>query len=429
MIEGQPHWDITATPAPECPAYEGESRADVAVIGAGFTGLTTALLLASRDADVVVLEAGNLGAEASGRTNGQVIPTLKKEDPDALLEHFGDICGERMIVMMRDAADDLFRLIEQYRIDCDAEQTGWIQPAHSTHHMNIVLRRHEQWSRYGADIELLDRTELSRTLGSHFYCGGWKANTGGHIQPLSLVRGLARSSIDQGARIHTQSPAIDISRNGEDWRISTPRGRILAKQVVLATNGATPPELSKPLSKTFIHGAFYQLATEPLSIEQQQRVLPGREAMSDMYVDIHGIRYDRESRLITGSTFINNRNWRQRLDSAINRTFANLFPDLEQLSYASHWSGVIGMTMDYFPRLYAPAPGLWAWTGCNGRGISLSTRMGPVLADAVCGKDVSQLPLPVSTVREIPLHSVLNRLLGYSLFYYRTADWFAHKFR
>jgi glycine/D-amino acid oxidase-like deaminating enzyme len=148
-----------------------------------------------------------------------------------------------------------------------------------------------------------------------------------------------------------------------------------------------------------------------------------------MQADIHVLRYERDNRIITGGSLILSHNWQQRLDTLVTGRLNKLLPGIGQLSYINHWSGVVGMTPDYFPHLYAPAPGVWAWTGCNGRGISLSTRVGSILADAVGGKDPSRLPLPISELKEIPLHSILDSLLKYSLVYYRGMDWIAHRFR
>src|ERR1700759_5080476 len=192
-------WAAVTPQGPELPRLAGAAEADVVVIGAGFTGLSTALHLREAGIDVAVIEAAEPGWGASGRNNGQVIPTLSRPDPDDIVARHG-AAGERFVAMLRDSASILFDTVRRYDIDAEHEQSGWVQPVHSPGRIKIAERRVRQWSKYGAPVELLSREQMRDMLGSEAWHGGFSNNTGGHINPLALARGLARTVIDLGAR-------------------------------------------------------------------------------------------------------------------------------------------------------------------------------------------------------------------------------------
>ena len=166
-------WAAVTPPGPELTELKGVVKADVVVIGAGFTGLSAALHLARAGADVVVVEAMEPGWGASGRNNGQVIATLSRADPDDIVARHRD-AGERFVHLLRDSASTLFDLARSEHIACEAEQTGWVQPVHSPGRLAIAERRVAQWSRYGAPVALLGREAMTAKLGTDAWHGGWR---------------------------------------------------------------------------------------------------------------------------------------------------------------------------------------------------------------------------------------------------------------
>src|ERR1700740_458883 len=185
-------WSATATAAPAFGPIAGAQRADVALIGAGYTGVSAALQLAGAGRAVLVLEARGLGERASGLNGGQVIPGLKI-DPDALEESLGAGRGARLVARSASGPDGVFELIGRHGIECDAIRTGWIQPATSEAALAQLAARVAQWRRRGAAIELLGAREVALLTGSARYCGGLLDRRGGSVQPLSYLRGLARA--------------------------------------------------------------------------------------------------------------------------------------------------------------------------------------------------------------------------------------------
>lgn len=414
-------WADTAPAGPDLPVFAGEARADVVVIGAGFTGLSAALHLAEAGTDVVVLEAVDVGFGASGRNNGQVIPTLTRPDPDDLVARFGGEAGERFVALLRDSAEGLFRLIDRHGIDCEAEQTGWLQPAHSPGRIRISERRYAQWSRRGAPVELLDRDAVSRMLGTDAYFGGLLNRSGGHINPLALVRGLARRVLALGGRIFARSPAISVRRTGSAWRVATPGGTLTAGALIAATNAYSDGAFDT-LRRSLVPVASWQMATAPLGEAARASIIPGRQAVSDTHGDLRFFRYDARGRLVTGGALILPFNGPERLKRIVGTRLKGIFPQIGEVSFDHVWNGWIGMTPDYTPRLHELGPDGYAWLGCNGRGVALSVALGRELARLLTGVDRRELALPFTPVTPIPLHGLARLAAPWMLALYRWRD-------
>src|SRR5450631_1620124 len=214
-------WGATAPPAFSLPELKGSARSQVMIIGGGYTGLSAALHLCECGVDVVVVEAAELGEGGSGLNGGQAIPGVK-HDPDTLELMFGAQLGAQLIGTVASGPDLVFGLIQKYQIDCEAVRSGWIQPATSESALAAIRSRVEQWRRRGAPVQLLDRREVSRLIGSERYCGGWLDRRGGTVQPRSYLNGLARAVERLGGRIFSGSAAIRLESSGGQWRVHTP---------------------------------------------------------------------------------------------------------------------------------------------------------------------------------------------------------------
>src|SRR3984893_4378377 len=205
-------WSATAPAGPACAALNTAWRAQAAVIGAGYTALSGVRHLAVAGREVVVLEAADIGAGASGSNGGQVIPGVK-HDPDTLEQMLGAEAGARAVATVAAGPDLVFELIARHGLRCDAVRTGWIQLAASEPALAPLAARVEQWRRRGAAVELLSRAEVLQLTGSGRYCGGLLARPGGTVQPLAYVPGLAAALGCRGGRIFTGSPALKLTRS------------------------------------------------------------------------------------------------------------------------------------------------------------------------------------------------------------------------
>lgn len=422
-------WALTAAPAPPTsPLPAGEHDVDLLVIGAGVSGLAAALHAAGRGAKVVVLEAGEIGWGASGRNNGQVIPTLTRADPDILVRAFGAEHGEHLVAILRDSANTVFDLVRRHAIDCEAVQNGWVQPAHRESRLALSRSRVEQWRRRGAPAELLDREQVAAITGSRYWCGGWQNPTGGHLDPLGFTRGLARAAIAAGAAVHTRTPVGALQRGGDRWQVGVGEGRVSARRVVVATHsysGFVTPSPWPGLARTLVPVRSYQMATPPLPPELRSSVLPFNHAMSDTQADLHFAHLDGEGRLVSGGALVVAAGYDARLRERIGARLLKLFPQLGPLAplrFDTLWHGVFAATADKLPRFWRLADGVVGWVGCNGRGLAFGTALGPVLADAVLDGPRAAAKLPFEAPRPIRGHRFARLGVAATTVYYRWRD-------
>jgi glycine/D-amino acid oxidase-like deaminating enzyme len=417
-------WAAVTPTGPELPELIGTAEADVIVVGGGFTGLSTALHLREAGVDVAIVEAMEPGWGASGRNNGQVIPTLSRPDPEDMVAKHG-AAGERFVTLLRDCASTLFDVARRYQIEAEQEQAGWVQPVHSPGRIKIAERRVRQWSKFGAPVELLSRDEVRNMLGSEAWFGGFWNKTGGHINPLALARGLARVVLEQGCRIYARSPAVSFERRNDRWIVKTEKGEISGRALVMATNVYTG-EFSKSLMPDIAHEVMpilsWQMATQPLSDEARKTVIPGRQAMSDTHGELYFARYDARNRLVTGGAVIGPGNKPERLKARVTERLQRLWPQIGLLEFDYVWNGYVGMTTDFFPRIHRLGPDAYGWTGCNGRAVALAIALGDELSKAVRGVAEKDLALPFSEPVPIPAHGLLRRLAPLMLMVYRRRD-------
>ena len=417
-------WAAVTPAGAELPELTGSERADVIVIGGGFTGLSTALHLREAGVDVAIVEAMEPGWGASGRNNGQVIPTLSRVDPEEIVARHG-AAGERFVAMLRDSASTLFDVARRYQLNAEQEQAGWVQPVHSPGRTKIAERRVRQWGKVGAPVELLSRDQARDMLGSEAWYGGFWNKSGGHINPLALARELARAVVKEGGRIYVRSPVASFERRGDRWVVETARGEISGRALVVATN-AYSGEFSTTLAPELAHEVVpvlsWQMSTQPLSDNICKTIIPERQAMSDTHGELYFARYDARNRLITGGAVIGPGDKAARLKARVTERLQRLWPQIGEVKFDHVWNGYVGMTTDFLPRIHRLGPDAYGWTGCNGRAVALTIPLGNELAKAVRGVAASELALPFTTPAPLPFHGVLRKLAPLMLLLYRRRD-------
>lgn len=413
-------WNATAIADRDWPALAGRVRADVAIVGGGFTGCAAALALAQRGAKVVLLEANLIGWGASGRNGGQVIPGLKY-DPDELDAMLGSELGPRVVAAGGSVSDEVFGLVARHAINCDPERKGWLQPAFSPRTLAITTRRCEQWARRGADVTVLDRARMAYLVGSDHYLGGWEDRRAGSVQPLSFVRGLALAAHSAGARICVRSPAKVLTRSNNKWTLTTPTGEVTADRVLIGTNGYTDG-LWPGLARTVVPVMSFQAATPPIASALGANILRQGHSVSDTRRLLWYYRRDAAGRLVMGGRAP----FRDNLGAAdavhLRAAVDQLYPQLAQVPFEFYWAGRVAMTNDYLPHLHELAPGLWAGLGFNGRGVGMATLFGRLLAELASGARPADIPFPVTAMRPIrgyPFTRIVARAL---VRYYRFRD-------
>ena len=267
----------TARPGIAAPSMDGDKRVSVAVIGGGFTGLSSALHLAERGVDVAVLEAHEPGWGASGRNGGQVNPGLKS-DPDQVEADFGPDLGRRMVDFSSNAPNLVFDLIRAHQIRCEARKGGTLRAAYAQKTADQVRSTAEQYVRRGMPVALLERAAIRDMTGSDRYLAAMLDRRGGSVNPLGYARGLAEAAARAGAAIHGGSPALSIARVDKRWAIETPRGTLHAEKLVIATNAYTD-DLWPRLRRSVVPVFSGIVATEPLPAALAARILPNGTAL------------------------------------------------------------------------------------------------------------------------------------------------------
>jgi len=409
----------TARPAPDTPPLDGDARVDVAIVGGGFTGLSTALHLAEQGASALVMEAHEPGWGASGRNGGQVNPGLKL-DPDQVEADFGPDLGRRMVAMSYGAPDFTFELIRRHQIACEALQSGTLRAAFNTVNVRSVQATAAQALARGMPVELLEGEAIAAATGSRRYLCALLDRRGGQLHPLSYARGLAQAAMAAGARVHGSSPALDMRQEAGGWAVTTPTGTVHARHLVLATNGYTD-DLLPPLRRTVVPVFSAIVASEPLPAELAACIMPGRPVLYELGNITVYYRLDAANRLLMGG-----RGPQRALSrpDELNYLIAyakRLWPELAGIGWTHAWSGQVAMTRDHYPHLHEPAPGVIACLGYNGRGVAMSTTMGAQIARRIV--DPATPPdMPITSPRTIPLHGLWRPAVAARVLYGRIRD-------
>ena len=418
-------WAGTARTAPFYGLpIEGEVAADVAIVGGGFTGLSTALHLAEAGREAVVLEAESIGFGASGRNGGQANPGLKLDEA-ALKRKFGDDTGSRFYRMGQEAPEFLAGLVERLGLDCRIERPGLLRLAHNATALRMMEANADAMERAGVPLKRLpDRDAVEAYVGTRAYLGGAVDPRGHSVHPLDLVRELARAASKAGAKVHPNSRVTELRQEDGGWRVVTTSGVVKARQVVVATNGYTD-RLVPGLAQSLLPVNSFQVATGPLPRDLLSSVLPHRNTAYDSRRLILYFRKTPDNGIALGgrASFSSDPHaGKARADySVIENILTNIFPALTGEKIVHRWTGLVCITFDYLPHYHQPAEGLHVLVGFNGRGVALSHRAGAWLAHSIVGV-ADDGAMPVTPITPIPFHQYRETLLNLGMQWNRLLD-------
>ncbi|HSV82582.1 MAG TPA: FAD-binding oxidoreductase [Ramlibacter sp.] len=379
-------------------------QVDVAVIGGGFTGLTAALHLARRGARVAVLEARTIGSGASGLNAGFVVPSFAKADPATVIARLGEARGRKLLEMIGQGADRVFSTVREHGIACDAEQTGWMNVAHTADMLEVLRVRAEAWKRLGRPVRILEQEEARERTSLRHCAGALLDESGGVLDPLAYTHGLARAALAAGADLFDGAAIDRIDRRGSHWELSSGSRRVQAGKVLLCTN-ATRHGVAGRLFNAIVPLRVYQIATQTMPAEVVRRISPQRNPVADTRANLFTYRLTADNRIVSGAMAILPLGAHRRMARYIvERLAAEL--ELPFVPQAEHvWRGIAAMTPDFLPHLYEFGPNFVGGIGCNGRGVALTAMLGEVMADAAMGRPLADLPVPVASTRGIPFHA------------------------
>ncbi len=388
----------TATPFPTLPALQQDARADVCVVGAGYTGLGAAIQLAQRGVSVIVLEAAQVGSGGSGRNGGQV-HTGQRNDQAWLEKTVGRDDALALWRMSQDARSHLLSLIATHQIACDFTP-GMIHARHKrggegedAAHIDLMA------SRYGYDqLALIDETALADELGTDVYHGGLIDRGGGHLHPLNLALGLARAAMAAGTVIHEQTRATAWRREGGSIVVETPAGRVFCDQLLLTGDGYLDELVGGAARARVMPINNFILATEPLG-DRAGDIIRSNAAVADSRFVINYFRKSSDGRLIFGGGENYRPGFPPDLKAFVRRHMLKIYPDLADVAVTHAWGGTLGITVHRAPFVRELAPGVRIAAGYSGQGVMLAPYFGKLLADATLGDGegmalLTKLPTP-----------------------------------
>ncbi len=392
-------WAASAPPAPPTPPLAGNATADVAVVGAGFTGLSAALHLAQAGASVAVLEADDVGQGGSGRNVGLVNAGLWLK-PSALQAALGPAAGPALLKLLSEGPSLVYDLVRRHAIDCEAVRTGTLHCAVGRAGELDIGERASQWQALGAPVRLLDALETARLTGTAAYAASLLDLHAGTVQPLAYARGLAAAVLSRGGRIHSHSAVRAVEDLRGRWRLHTASGgTVESKWVVVATNAFTAPQGPwQVLRSEIVRLPYFNMATAPLPEALRRSILPEQQGAWDTRRVLSSFRLDQAGRLVFGSVGALRGPGRAIHHDWGRRALARLFPQLgEDIRFEHAWYGWIGMTPDALPRFHKLARDTYSFSGYNGRGIAQGTVFGRELARLVLGQcGEGDMPLPIT---------------------------------
>lgn len=386
----------TAHELPPYPSLAGAVRADVCVIGGGYTGLSAALHLAEAGLKVVLLEAARIGSGASGRNGGQ-IHSGQRRDQDWLEARVGLDDAKALWNMAEDAKALLHALIARHDINCDV-RPGLIvadhKPAYVAHSHAYARRLNEV---YGYDKAApLSREELRALVGTDVYFGGMIDHGGGHLHPLNLALGLAMAASKAGATLFEHSRALAIEE-AASVRVRTPNGTVEADWVLECGDGLQDG-LDRRVDNYVMPIANYIAATQPLGA-RAKAIITNDAAVADSRFVVNYYRLSADGRLLFGGGESYTRRLRANPGAFVRPYMLKIFPQLEDVRIDYGWGGILGITMSRMPFVRKLSPRVLTAAGYSGQGVMLAPYFGMLLAHAIKGQLgemdlLARLPVP-----------------------------------
>ena len=391
-----PSWYAATTePLPPFAPLRGQAKADVCVVGAGYTGLSAALHLAEQGLDVVLLEAHRVGFGASGRNGGQ-LGSGQRMEQTGLEKLVGADDAAKLWDLAEDAKALVKSLIDRHKIDCH------LKPgiAHMCFSPREVAEEHAYADhladRYGyTALEKLDRDAAQALCPSPKYVGGTLDMTAAHLHPLAYALGLARAARDAGVRIHENTLVTQI-QPGAPARVQTGQGAVTADHVILACNGYLGG-LDRRVAARVMPINNFIAATEPLG-DEAARVLTRDIAVADTKFVVNYFRLSHDKRLLFGG----GESYGYRfpdIDATVRKPMAQIFPHLRDILFDYTWGGTLAITIKRMPYLARLAPNMLSASGYSGHGVGTATHAGKLMADAIAGQSagfdtLSRVPAP-----------------------------------
>lgn len=389
------YYAATKTDLPPFPTLQGEVRADVCIVGGGYTGLSAALHLAQKGFAVVLLEAHKVGFGASGRNGGQV-GSGQRQDQVWIEKTTGRENAHRLWDLAEESKALVKSLIHNHAMPVTFHNgiahACWTDAeVRDTHHYAEKLQRDYGYSH----LEPLDRSGIQRLIGSKAYKGGEIDRDAGHVHPLNYALGLAKAAADAGAQIFETSEVHHI-QHGAKPVVRTAQGRVICDQVILAGNGYLG-HLDRQVAAKVMPINNFIVATEPLA-DRAAQILSEPVAVADTKFVVNYWRLSEDNRLLFGG----GESYGYRFPDIIKtvrKPMLQVYPQLADARIDYAWGGTLAITMNRMPCFTRPAPNMLSASGYSGHGVAMATLAGKILAEATAAQTerfdlMASLPQP-----------------------------------
>jgi gamma-glutamylputrescine oxidase len=412
------YFKLVAPDVPQYPPLDGSRKADVVIVGGGYTGLSAALHLAEAGADVVLIEADSIASGASGRNGGQIHSGLRR-DVIWLEKKFGYERAKTFWDMSEEAKALIRSLIIRFTIPCDL-RAGVIETQHKASYMKDAAELVETLrARFGYDqARLLGREEIIEALGSERFFGGIDDRGGGHLDPYRFAVGLAGAAGSLGATIHENTPAISLD---DGPIVRTEHGDIRAEHVIVATDGRSG-RFEQVTRGRMVGLNSFIVVTEPLGI-LGDTIMPGGQSAADSRFVVRYWRKTPDGRLVFGGGESNAGMIPSDVNSFVRPHLLEIYPQLETVPIVHGWGGIVSVTAPRLPFVREIKPNVWAAGGYSGQGVALAPFVGKLLAEAARGKTDRIAAFAALPIPRLPVSTWLRRsLVTLALWRGRLAD-------
>jgi glycine/D-amino acid oxidase-like deaminating enzyme len=422
------YWMDTAT-MPAATPGELPARVDVAIIGAGFTGLSAARTLAKRGASVAVLEANTIGWGASSRNGGMVLTGMKL-DVETLAARYGMEAAKRMYAASLASIAFVEQIVREEQIDCNFSRSGHLEVACKQAHFDAYARSVELIRReFNHQLRVVPRKDLRSEIGSDIYFGGIVDDVSAGLNPARYVAGLGRAALAAGAGVFENANVTRIARSSDHGRpgfyLDTSRGRLFAKDVFAATSGYTS-SATPALQKRIIPIGSFIIATEPLSDALAGELSPRNRMIFDSKNYLYYYRLTPDKRMLFGGRaafFPETANTIRRSAELLRRGMIEVYPQLRDTKLEYAWGGTLDFCFDTMPHA-GQMDGIYYAVGYAGHGVAMATYLGAKIAEQISGgrsdNPYENIPFPGAP---LGLYNGWPWFLPFAGAYYKVLDW------
>ncbi|WP_251978489.1 NAD(P)/FAD-dependent oxidoreductase [Salinicola avicenniae] len=402
------YYAASANAAPVRPPLTGGKRADVCVIGGGFTGLSSALHLAERGFDVTLLEASRIGFGASGRNGGQIVNSYSR-DMDVIEAKYGGTTARALGSMAFEGAQIIRERVATYDIACDLK-AGNLFAACTDKQMRGLVAHKALWERYGhSALSLLDSRTYRDEIGSPRYVGALLDQAGGHLHPLNLALGEAAAFEALGGTIHEASPVVELV-HGAPARVRTAQGEIRADHVIVAGNAYLSGLLPALEGRSMPCGT-QMIATTPLEASVAHQLLPHDRCVEDSNYLLDYYRLSAGRRLLYGGGVTYGGGDPASIEASIRPNLERTFPQLRGIKFDYAWSGNFLLTLNRLPQFGRINGNVLYAQGYSGHGLTCTHLAGRLMAEVLCGEHdrfdafagIPHTPFPGGRLFRVPL--------------------------